>query len=222
FHDDSPEYDTEPTMERESFSRSERSWLFPALGILLVAVAVAVAGMLFQRTTTTEPEASSGSTTTVTVAPDGTLPLSSVGTYDPQCDQAENDASAGSVADGNVATGWSTEVYNSASLTSSKDGVGLVLNLGGPARVDRLELDSAPEGWSGSVYVLPADGLDDFDPGATQPDGTVDGAAASVNVGLDGRRGAVVLVWFTDLGPENQSAQFQVTVNEARVVGSPG
>ncbi len=221
FPDDVPEYDTEPTMERESFSRSERSWLFPALGILLVAVAVAVAGLLFQRTTA-DTDATGASTTTVTAAPDGTLRLASVGTFDPQGDQAENDAAAGTVADGNVATGWSTEVYNAAGFTSAKDGVGLVLNLAGTSRVDRLELDSAPEGWSGAVYVLPAGGLEDFDPEAAQADGTVDGAATSVNVGLDGRQGAVVLVWFTDLGPENQSAQFQVTVNEARVFGSPG
>ena len=208
-------------MERESFTRSERSWLFPALGILLVAVAVAVAGLLLQRTTTDAP-ATGAATTTVTTAPKGSLPLTSVGTFDPQGDDRENDASAGTVADGNVATGWSTEVYNSATFTSKKNGVGLVLNLAGNAKVDRLELDSAPEGWGGSVYVLPAGGLETFDPESAEPTGTVDGAAASVNVGLDGREGTVVLLWFTDLGPENQSAQFQVTVNEARLFGTAG
>ena len=225
FHgdDDAPEYDTEPTMERESFSRSERSWLFPALGILLVAVVVAVAGLLLQRTTTdAQPSGDGASTTTVTTAPKGSLVLSSVGTFDPQGDDRENDATAGSVADGNTATGWSTEVYNAATFTSKKDGVGLVLNLAGPSKVDRLELDSTPEGWSGDVYVLPAGGLETFDPGTAEPTGTVDGASRTVNVGLDGRQGAVVLLWFTDLGPENQSAQFQVTVNEARVFGTPG
>jgi hypothetical protein len=227
FHGDDvgPEYDTEPTMERESFTRSERSWLFPALGIHLVAVAVAVAGLLLQRTTsdpTTDSPADGTSTTAVTTAPKGSLPLSSVGTYDPQGDDRENDASTGSVADGNVATGWSTEVYNSATFTSKKDGVGLALNLAGASKVDRLELDSTPEGWKASVYVLPAGGLDTFDPNTAEPTGNIDGAATSVNVGLDGREGAVVLVWFTDLGPDNQSAQFQVTVNEARVFGTAG
>jgi serine/threonine-protein kinase len=227
FHGDDggPEYDTEPTMERESFTRSERSWLFPALGILLVAVAVAVAGLLLQRTTsdpTADSPADGTSTTAVTTAPKGSLPLSSVGTYDPQGDDRENDASTGSVADGNVATGWSTEVYNSATFTSKKDGVGLALNLAGASKVDRLELDSTPEGWKASVYVLPAGGLDTFDPNTAEPTGNIDGAATSVNVGLDGREGAVVLVWFTDLGPDNQSAQFQVTVNEARVFGTAG
>ena len=43
-----------------------------------------------------------------------------------------------------------------------------------------------------------------------------------LDVGLDGREGTVVLLWFTDLGPENQSAQFQVTVNEARLFGTAG
>ncbi|MFM7064746.1 MAG: protein kinase domain-containing protein [Actinomycetes bacterium] len=218
---DDPEYDTEPTMERESFSRSERSWLFPALGILLVAVAVAVAGLLFQRTTTDPVPDGAAATTTVTVAPEGALQLASVGTFDPQGDQRENDAATGTVADGNVATGWSTEVYNSASFTSSKDGVGLVLNLTGTSTVDRLEIDSAPDGWGGSVFVLPADGLENFDPDTAPPDGSVDRAASRVTVGLDGREGALVLLWLTDLGPENQSAQFQVTVNEARVFGSP-
>lgn len=219
--DGQPEYDTEPTMERESFSRSERSWLFPALGILLVAVAVAVAGLLLQRTTSDTP-ADGASTTTVTTAPEGTLNLSSVGTFDPQGDDRENDASTGTVTDGNVATGWSTEVYNSSTFTSRKDGVGLVLNLAGTARLDRLELDTSPEGWSADVFVLPAGGLDTFDPAAADPTATVDQASASVNVGLDGREGALVLVWFTDLGPENQSAQFQVTVNEARLFGTAG
>jgi len=227
FHGDDtgPEYDTEPTMERESFTRSERSWLFPALGILLVAVAVAVAGLLLQRTTSdppTDTAVGGASTTAVTTAPKGSLPLSSVGTYDPQGDDRENDASTGSVADSNVATGWSTEVYNSATFTSKKNGVGLALNLTAGSKVDRLELDSTPEGWSASVYVLPAGGLDTFDPDTAVPTGSIDGASTAVNVGLDGREGAVVLVWFTDLGPENQSAQFQVTVNEARVFGTAG
>ena len=216
-----PEYDTEPTMERESFSRSERSWLFPALGILLVAVAVAVAGLLLQRTTTDTPEPGA-STTTVTTAPKGSLAISSVGTFDPQGDDRENDAATGTVIDGNVATGWSTEVYNAATFTSKKDGVGLVLNLAGTSKVDRLEVDSAPEGWTASVYVLPAGGLETFDPRTAEPTATVDDAATTVNVGLDGRDGEVVLVWFTDLGPENQSAQFQVTVNEARLFGTAG
>ena len=216
-----PEYDTEPTMERESFSRSERSWLFPALGILLVAVAVAVAGLLLQRTTTDTPEPGA-STTTVTTAPKGSLAISSVGTFDPQGDDRENDAATGTVIDGNVATGWSTEVYNAATFTSKKDGVGLVLNLAGTSKVDRLEVDSAPEGWTASVYVLPAGGLETFDPRTADPTATVDDAATTVNVGLDGRDGEVVLVWFTDLGPENQSAQFQVTVNEARLFGTAG
>jgi hypothetical protein len=184
-------------------------------------VAVAVAGLLLQRTTS-ETEPDGASTTTVTTAPKGSLQLASVGTFDPQGDDRENDASTGTVADGNVATGWSTEVYNSATFTSRKRGVGLVLNLPGTAQVDRLEIDSAPEGWSGSVFVLPAGGLETFDPDQAQPDGTVDGAATSVNVGLDGRDGSIVLLWFTDLGPENQSAQFQVTVNEARLFGTAG
>ena len=86
-----------------------------------VDLLLAVAGLLLQRTTSDTP-ATGASTTTVTTAPEGTLTLSSVGTFDPEGDDRENDASTGTVTDGNVATGWSTEVYNSATFTSTKNG----------------------------------------------------------------------------------------------------
>ncbi len=64
----------------------------------------------------------------------------------------------GLATDGNTGTGWTTSTYlGSALLGGVKDGVGLVLDLGGPREVDsvRIQLGGAPTDLS--VYIAPAE-----------------------------------------------------------------
>jgi len=218
-----PEFHEEPTMESESFSRSERRWLFPALLILLIAVAVSVAGLLFQKTTV-DPDSSSAAE----VAPSdaGTTPsvgISSAGTYDPlgTGEPGENDQLAPAAIDNDPATSWRTESYDSPDFPGPKSGVGLVVNTSGPAKLDQLFLQGSTNGWSAKVFVLPSGDLSNFDPEATEPTANVSDVRTPINVDLGGNEGSTVVLWITNLGDKDQSTRYQVSIDEARIVGQP-
>ncbi|MEZ5237694.1 MAG: hypothetical protein R2716_01620 [Microthrixaceae bacterium] len=88
------------------FGRSERRWLVPALGILMVASALVVAGALLRQNATTSVTPPS------TAPPEATGPsISSVVSYDPlgRGDPGENDDLALLAVDGDPSTAWRTE-----------------------------------------------------------------------------------------------------------------
>jgi hypothetical protein len=210
-------------MESESFSRSERRWLFPALLILLIAVAVSVAGLLFQKTTV-DPDSSSAAA----IAPSDadTTPsvgISSVGTYDPlgTGEPGENDQLAPEAIDNDPATSWRTESYDAPDFPGPKSGVGLVVNTSGPAKLDQLFLQGSTNGWSAKIFVLPSSDLSNFDPEATTPTADVSDVRTPIKVDLGGNEGSTVLLWITNLGDKDQSSRYQVSIDEARIVGQP-
>lgn len=186
-----------------SFARSERSWLVPALLVTLVAVALGLAWVLiggsearrdlFDLVDRVNPR-SQGS------GGQSPLAITSAAPFDPEPDGdgSEYDDAAPFAIDGDPATAWRTERYNSRELGGLKDGVGLVLSLQDAARIESIVLTSPDSGWSATVHVAPEPGSTLSEWGA--PVATVDGAAAgdtTVELGADGSQ---VLVWITDLG----------------------
>ncbi len=83
-----PGPDDEPTAENESFARSERGWLVPALFILLIATAITVAGLLLLRETGIGVGSDDGASTTSTAVPVTTEPerFSDAITFDPRAE----------------------------------------------------------------------------------------------------------------------------------------
>lgn len=81
-----------------------------------------------------------------------TLPIQRVADFDPQGeDKEENPDDAKLAADGDPLTGWRTATYfGSPKLGGLKDGVGVVLDLGGPREVDslRVRLEGSPTSFS--------------------------------------------------------------------------
>ncbi len=183
------------------FAEAQRGWIVPAAVILAVAATLVVAGVLFSRTDAGkrlldrvgESVGGSGGTTAATIA--------SVSTFDPSPgDGAENDDEASRVIDGDAATTWSTEGYNSRALGGLKPGVGLVLTLNQVAELSELRVRAESSGWSAEVYVADAR-ADDLAGWGEPVQRAVDlGIEASVDLG--GREGAAVLIWITDLGDE--------------------
>lgn len=186
-----------------SFARSERSWLVPALLVTLVAVALGLAWVLiggsearrdlFDLVDRVNPR-SQGS------GDQSPLAITSATPFDPEPDGdgSEYDEAAPFAIDGDPATAWRTERYDSRELGGLKDGVGLVLSLQDAARIESLVLTSPDSGWSATVHVAPEPRSTFSEWGA--PVATVDGAAAgdtTVQLGADGSQ---VLVWITDLG----------------------
>ena len=108
----------------------------------------------------------------------------------------------GSRIDDDPATVWTTENYRAADL-GAKEGVGLVVTMAEPVEVQALELTTPAGGWTAQVYVVDGDPPSDLagwgDPVATAAD--VPTGMSDVNVG--GRRGKAVLIWFTQLVPND-------------------
>lgn len=214
-HDD---YDNEPTVESESFTRSERNWLLPAMVIVLLAGAVVVAGLLL-RQTTTDP---AGTATTATTAnSDGTLRIASVSTFDPRGTgtPGENNPLATQAVDQDPATSWETERYGRRTFGNDKTGVGLVLDLAGRASVDTVRVASSDNGWSADIFVLAEGEIGGFDPDGAAPTATVADVRGPVDIATNGAKGSTVLIWITDLGEPDTGGGHQVSLSEVAVLG---
>jgi eukaryotic-like serine/threonine-protein kinase len=197
------------------FADSERRWLVPTLLVVLVAVALGVAGLLLQGSgdglfgdgggedpATEEPQAPA----------DELVAIASTIDFDPSGDASEHpeEAQAGNTFDGDAATSWSSETYSSAEWGGLKPGVGLIVELQEPGDLRALEFDTPLSGWQAQVFVAddPADQLD----GWGEPVATFDTSdSGTARVEFEAQGGAVLL-WFT-----RASDGGLVTVDEVRV-----
>jgi hypothetical protein len=208
---------TTPPTGSAAFADSERRWLVPTLVVVLVAVALGVAGLLLQ---------SSGDGIFGEAAPPGTTgaaargePIAIVGSidFDPQGDGEEHpdEAQAGYAYDGDAGTSWSSENYASPDWGGfPKDGVGLIVELEQAGPIGNVQFDTTQSGWAAEVYV--ADHAQDSieawgDPVGTFPatDGAGESGTASVDVDAEG---GAVLIWFT-----HESDDLSVKIDEVRV-----
>jgi len=120
--------------------------------------------------------------------------------YDPEvAGEAENPGQVGNVLDGQVATFWETEGYDSAEFGNLKDGVGIYLDAERRIQAERLDLVTPTPGWNAEVYAANApvpDGLE----GWTRVGGT-DEVQDEDRVLLDGggRAYRYWLLWVTRL-----------------------
>ena len=210
--------DEELEAEVDEFIRSERSWMLPAMVLFLVAAALLVVGALFSRTPladsildreeTAESTIDSGDATTdtidltpidVVVAPQ----LVSATAIDPEGDGSERNDTAGFAIDGDKKTYWRTERYRSPNFGNLKSGVGLIVDLGGQARVAEVTLDSESEGWSVELFLG-----DDFSgPRTDWGDPVVVGSDLKnkVDFDLDDSVGQRLLIWITNPGTSDDS-----------------
>ncbi len=73
---------------------------------------------------------------------------------DPLGDGAEQPGSVPNVHDQDASTSWTTDSYKTAALSGLKPGVGLVVDLGRPTAVGRVELAMAAAGGTVEVRVV--------------------------------------------------------------------
>jgi hypothetical protein len=134
--------------------------------------------------------------------------LSATG-FDPQGDRNENNAQAARVYDGNPATSWSSEGYNSPAFGGLKKGVGVLLDLGQPTSVNQVAIDLAKGPVDLTVYAATTPGLDGATVigSATAASGHVELKAASTMP-----RAQYVIVWFTKLAPD--APWFRASISE--------
>jgi serine/threonine-protein kinase len=192
----------EPT---PSFRETERGWLLPTLLIVLVAVALGVAGVLFGQTDAAHRLFGSAKPPPTTVAAPVALELTSAVPFDPDGDGVEDNGDAANVLDGKPTTSWHTETYQvGAEITRLKPGVGIYVTLAGVHALHSLAITSPSSGWSASIYVT------DQHPGTTlaswgKPVATKAAIQAGrTDVSLGNTKGQAVLVWITRLAPDGQ------------------
>jgi eukaryotic-like serine/threonine-protein kinase len=144
-----------PGTRSESFLRTEGRWLAPVLGLLLLAgllVSVGLATGVIEPTT-------GGFPIRIATDRDGGEPAgeqpdpgavqltpATIAVFDPQGTGDERDQDLPNLLDGDPATTWRTQRYNSAPFGGLKDGVGFVLDLGAPAAVDEVRLHTTTPG----------------------------------------------------------------------------
>lgn len=199
------------------FAQSERSWLVPAVLILVVAVTLGVVGVLLGRTEVGRglfdavggsPPARPGNDATA-------MSITAVDSFDPFGSGGEHDDELALAVDGKAGTSWSTEQYDSRDLGGLKEGVGIVVELQEATDLNVLEVTSPTQGWAASVYVAsqPANGLD----GWGNPVDDQEGIAGDATFDLQGHNGAAVLLWITDLGDGSVGDRFSTAIGSLRL-----
>jgi tRNA A-37 threonylcarbamoyl transferase component Bud32 len=200
-----------------SFRQTERSWLLPTAIVVLVAVALGIAGLLLDRSGA--GGIFDGVRNVIGGGPasaPAALSLTSATAFDPTGDGAENNALANNIRDGNPTTSWRTEGYNDRDITRLKAGVGIIVTTAAPASLDRLELQSPTNDWRVVIYVADAAAHDLA--GWGDPVATSGSLPAGTNtIDLHGARGAAVLIWIVDRG--DGSGRAPAEIQEARLLG---
>ena len=197
-------------------TKAHRSAFTPARLALWAAVfAIGVsAGYLGYRAVDDQPVSNAAPPPTPVVG--GPLTIVGARDYDPEGDGRENPQQVSAVWDNNVATVWSTEQYKQRDVGGLKTGVGLVIDLGAPKKVERVEVVSPDSGWSAQVYtndVVPPT-LAGWGPARFNGQGLGSDAVLVLQPPAQAR---YVLLWITNLPP---SQPFRLRVAEVRVIGS--
>lgn len=155
------------------------------------------------------PESPSASAPPVTPT---LLPVTAISALDPQ-GGGESSQNAPRAIDGDPATAWESQRYNSATFAGLKDGMGLLLDLGVEADVSQVQLTDNGDGGSVSLLTAPGPALDGAAPVATAPAG-----GAQTLTPAQPARSRYLVLWFTQL--PTTGGVFRASVAEIAVTGT--
>jgi tRNA A-37 threonylcarbamoyl transferase component Bud32 len=224
------------------FVRRERVWFIPALVVVALGLALAVAGLVggsgpvgrriiegareavgLREPAPVDTSAQPSPTTTPAGGDEGItpLPIAAIVDFDPGGDGVEHPDRLAMINDDNPAEGWYTEKYTTRDFGGLKEGLGLIVRLDAPVPLAALVVDSPNSGWSAQVHTSDAglpDRLEDWGP----VKGSTSAVAGQAQIDLDGSAASSVLLWITDLG-EQTSDGFRFIVTAITAVGpEPG
>jgi eukaryotic-like serine/threonine-protein kinase len=180
-----------------------RSWPALALLVLVVAATLGLVGALLGRT---EPARDLFRGTPL--GGGDPLDVVAVTDFDPLGRGGEHPELTANVDDGDPATAWTTEQYNSE-LTALKPGVGLVLTLASRSSVSEVEVTTPTTGWAAEIYVADAPAPDLA--GWGEPRASETGLSGDHTFDVDADGGAV-LVWLTDVGDSGRAELGEIEV----------
>jgi eukaryotic-like serine/threonine-protein kinase len=161
--------------------------------VLGVAVVAAVVAVLVLTANGGSPQGSAGQ------GGGGTVSLRGVTGYDPDGTGApgEHNATAPLATDGNEATFWATETYDSPAFGGLKSGVGLVLDAGSSVKLGSLRVTTDTPGYTAKIIA------GDSESGPFADDSSSETVGASTPFTLNGATARYYVVWITALPPGN-------------------
>jgi serine/threonine-protein kinase len=175
-----------PELRRERRRRrargGPRSWPLVATLVVLLAIAALAAALIALRDDDGGAASSGGGVA---------VPLTGVSSYDPEGDGVEHPEAVSRATDRDPATYWTTETYDD--FSSTKGGVGLVLDAGRAVELASLTLRTDTPGFSAEIKA--GDSTDSFGDTVGESQ-TVD---ATTRFTLDGATARYFLVWITAL-----------------------
>jgi hypothetical protein len=132
--------------------------------------------------------------------------------FDPEGDSKERNSEAPRVYDGKTSTAWTSEGYASSNLGGLKTGVGVLLDLGQPARVKEVVL-TLPDVSDVQVFLTDSNSID----GATEI-GSSQGKKGKITLKATDTQaaGSKVIVWFTKVS-QVSDGRFRATLAEITV-----
>ena len=184
-----------------AFVRTERGWLVPTLVIVVVAVALIVAGVLL---TGGGGLPHLGGTSRSTGSNAKAVAIRAATAFDPFADGAENNDQTPNAIDGDPSTFWQTEGYDDSAI-KTKPGVGLYVTLASATAINKLTVNSPTTGWSAEIYL--ADGPKADLPSWGAPVARKsDIGAGTTSFDLKGAKAGAVLIWITNVGTDADDA----------------
>jgi hypothetical protein len=162
--------------------------------VLGVAVVAAVVIALVLTANGGSPQAGSGGP-----GGSGAVSLRGVTGYDPDGTgpPGEHNAAAPLATDGNEATFWATETYDSPAFGGLKSGVGLVLDAGSSVKLGHLTVTTDTPGYTAKILA------GDAESGPFADDSSSETVGASTTFTLNGATARYYVVWITALPPGN-------------------
>ena len=232
--------------EQVDYLKAERSWLAPAAFLAAIGVLVIFVGLFVTRTrigsslvdnvrevVRLEPEEpilietfenQTSGTAPVTYRPGATpteLEIVRLVDFDPAGDdQKEHPEKIVLINNEDSSTGWYTERYTTSDFGKLKEGVGLIIGLGPPQRVDRLRISSPNIDWSFKIFTSDKSAFGAIQTWG-QPVAERNKVSGTITVDLEGSSGATLLLWISDLGKELPIGGHRVTITGLTVTGRP-
>jgi serine/threonine-protein kinase len=203
-----------PPAKRNLSSRARLSWLAIVALVVVAAAALAVVEFI---------SSGGGGGGGALNGKGSTVALSSATDYDPQGDGEEDPDTVELAVDGNLATAWSSEHYDSDTFAGTKTGpdpgVGLYVTAKSTAMPSKMVVRSPTPGWDGQVFAVasgPPEELSEWG----EPVGEVSEAEGTEEIELHLATPAkYFLLWFNKAAPaRDQEGRYQVEVSDIKLI----
>jgi predicted Ser/Thr protein kinase len=178
-----------PPVQPRARPRRRRRRFSPLAVVLVLIAAVGVATAVYYAVRSSGSGGGDGGN-------GGTVHLVAANAYDPKGDGQEHDEEVPNATDGNSATFWETERYDSVTFGNLKDGVGIVVDAGRPVKLGSLTIVSDTPGYVARIEA----GVSSSGPFSAVSSSHTVGSRTTFSLSVDPAR-RYYLVWITRLAP---------------------